>query len=187
MFLYTLISFTICWISLSSQLIELTPKIISSFDKNKQILALVYYSSKDTLLLKAIENLQREYSNYNFGYVDTTISENILSFFKISNMNSTGFVIYNFKNHEYYVEEHVSSIKEVKDLLEQANNNTLNWSSQSIIETIGWYITRKRLGKKAHQLFTFILCLFAIAVFTITNIYTKRMERKEIEKKLHTN
>lgn len=175
------------WSQSSSKLIELTPSIINSLDKDKQTLALIYYSIKDIFLIKEIENLQKEYSNYHFGYVDTTISANILSFFKISNINNTGFIIYNFNKQEYYVEEYISSVKEVRDCLNKTANNTLNWSSQSIVETVGWYITGKRLGQKAHYMLTFILSILAIAVFTMANIYSKRMERKEIEKKIHTN
>ena len=170
---------------------RLTIKDIFKMEKNKESLALIYINSKNIshyFFLEEVSNyLQTNpLSKYNFGYLDIENDQRMLEYFKIKNERDSGVIFYKFDNKNYYVGEGINHLNEVKELFEQIMNNKLNWSSNSIIETIFYLITGKRYGKEAHSMFSFGICIISLLVYIFVNIKARRFEREMIEKRLKT-
>ncbi len=183
-----IISFINCF----KKLPRLNRKQILKMEKNKENLALIYINSRNmshNFFMEEVSNyLQLNPLNkYNYGYLDIEYDKKMLEFFKIKNVKDSGIIIYRFDNKNFYVGEGVNHLDEIKDIVNKIQNNKLNWSSNSIIETIFFWATGKRYGKEAHSMFSFGICIFALIVYMYVNITARRAEREMIEKKLKTN
>ena len=170
---------------------RLTRKEIFKMEKNKESLALIYIDPKNishNFFLEEVSNyLQTNPLNkYNFGYLDIEDDKRMLEYFKIKNERDSGVIFYKFDNKNYYVGEGINHLNEVKELFEQIMNNKLNWSSNSIIESIFYLITGKRDGKEAHSMFSFGICVISLLVYIFVNTRARRLEREMIEKRLKT-
>ena len=170
---------------------RLTRKEIFKMEKNKESLALIYINPKNishNFFLEEVSNyLQTNPLNkYNFGYLDIEDDKRMLEYFKIKNERDSGVIFYKFDNKNYYVGEGINHLNEVKELFEQIMNNKLNWSSNSIIESIFYLITGKRYGKEAHSMFSFGICVISLLVYIFVNTRARRLEREMIEKRLKT-
>ena len=167
---------------------RLDRRSILRVEYKKENIALIYINPKNfthKLFLKEASDylLSNPVENYTFGYLDINEDEKMLYFFKIQNLNESGIIIYKFSNKEYYVEEGVNTIKELEVIFDKIKNKKLNWSSNSIIERLFFVLTGKRLGKEAHNYFSFGLCIIATLIYIILNIWSKRQDRIMFEKR----
>ena len=170
---------------------RLNRKQILKMEKNKENLALIYINSRNmshNFFMEEVSNYlqMKPLSKYNYGYLDIEYDKKMLEFFKIKNVKDSGIIIYRFDNKNFYVGEGVNHLDEIKDIIDKIQNNKLNWSSNSIIETIFFWITGKRHGKEAHSMFSFGLCIIALIIYMYVNITARRAEREMIEQKLKT-
>lgn len=152
--------------------------------KHKDTLVMLYLDPKNYtqhFFLEDLSMIMKSYPNYTFGYIDTNKDSQILSFFNLKNTKTIGFIIYNFKKDEFYIEEDIKSKDTIIDILSQIDKNKLNWMTNGIVERIFEALTGKKYGKKAHTYLSFIICILSIVYYTIMNIIRKRKERKEIE------
>ena len=185
-----IIIFILYSIKCLKKLPRLTRKDIFKIEKNKESLILIYINSKNishTFFLEEVSNYLQQNpieDIFHFGYLDMVLDEKMLEFFKIKNDRDSGIIIYRFINNNYYVGEGINHLYEVKDIVEQINNNKLNWSSNSLIEKAFYLITGKRYGREAHTKFSFGICFFSILIYIIVNIQARRAEREMIEKSL---
>lgn len=169
---------------------RLTRKDIFKIEKNKENIILLYINSKNishNFFMEEVFNFFQQnplQDKFHFGYLDIVLDEKMLEFFKIKNDRDSGIIIYRFINNNYYVGESINHLYEVKDIVEQINNNKLNWSSNSLIEKLFYLITGKRYGKEAHSMFSFGICIFSLLIYIIVNIQARRAERQMIEKSL---
>ena len=185
-----IIIFILYSIKCLKKLPRLTRKDIFKIEKNKESLILIYINSKNishTFFLEEVSNYLQQNpieDIFHFGYLDMVLDEKMLEFFKIKNDRDSGIIIYRFINNNYYVGEGINHLYEVKDIVEQINNNKLNWSSNSLIEKAFYLITGKRYGKEAHSMFSFGICIFSLLIYIIVNIKARRAERQMIEQSL---
>ena len=161
-------------------------------EKNKESLILLYVNSKNfshNFFMEEVSNFieLNPLEKYNYGYLDVEHDKKLLEYFKIKNVIDSGIIIYKFDNKNYYVEEGLNHLSEIKDIFEKIENNKLNWSSNSIIEKIFYLISGKRYGKEAHSMFSFGICLLSIIIYLYVNITARRAEREMIEKKFKNN
>ena len=175
----------------SHKLPRLTRRAILQMEKNKENLALFYINSKNIshqFFLEEVSNYLRTnpLNKYNFGYLEIENDKKMLEYFKIKNEKDSGIIFYRFINKNYYVGEGINHLNEVKDLFTKINNNQLNWSSNSIIERIFYWITGKRYGKEAHSMFSFGICIISLLIYIFVNMKARRFEREMIEKRLKT-
>ena len=167
---------------------RLDRRSILRVEYKKENVALIYINPKNfthKLFLKEASGylLSNPVENYTYGYLDINEDEKMLNFFKIQNLKESGIIIYKFSNKEFYVGEGVNTIKELEDIFDQIKNKKLNWSSNSIIERLFFVITGKRLGKEAHNYFSFGLCIIASLIYMSVNIWSKRQDRIMLEKR----
>ena len=170
---------------------RLTNKELYDMDHNKECVGLIYINSKNTshnfFMDELVDYLEiKPLMNYNFGYLDVENDKRLLEYFKIRNVRDSGLILYNFANKNYYVKEGINHLKEAKEIFEQVENGTLNWSTNSIIEKIFFMITGKRYGKEAHSMFSFGVCFISILIYSYVNMKARREEREMIEKRLKT-
>lgn len=170
---------------------RLTSRELLQMEKNKEKVCLIYVNLNNithSFFLDELNNyLQiKPLEKFNFGYLDVENDHKLLEFFKIRNKRDSGIIIYNFANKNFYVEEGINRMKEIKEIFEKIENNKLNWSSNSILEKIFFLITGKRYGKEAHSIFSFGICLLSIAIYTFVSIKARREERKMIEQRFKT-
>ena len=190
-FLYIL-TLVIIYINCLKKLPRLTRKKILQMEKNKESLILLYVNSKNfshNFFMEEVSNFieLNPLEKYNYGYLDVEHDKKLLEYFKIKNVIDSGIIIYKFDNKNYYVEEGLNHLSEIKDIFEKIENNKLNWSSNSIIEKIFYLISGKRYGKEAHSMFSFGICLLSIIIYLYVNITARRAEREMIEKKFKNN
>ena len=170
---------------------RLTRREILMMDKNKESLFLAYINPKNISHIFFIDELSKfldlnPLDNFNFGFLEIEKDSKMLEFFKIKNIRDSGVILYKFDNKNYYIEEGINHLSEVRQIFEKINDNKLNWSTNSIIENIFYYITGKRYGKEAHSLFSFGICLISLLIYIYINIKVRRAEREMIEKKRKT-
>lgn len=171
---------------LNFDVIRLNASLIDEFDERKILVFLVYLNLENNTQVKLLNGLSKykeQYLNITFGYIDMINDKRLLDFFKITNKNDSGVIVYDFKNQRYYIEEQVSKILMIKKILDELNNKKLNWNSNHLIEKIFFLITGKRYGKLAHLYFSIGLLIISILIFIFVNIYVKQFkENDEIEK-----
>ena len=170
---------------------RLTSRELLQMEKNKAKVCLIYVNLNNithSFFMDELHNyLQiKPLEKFNFGYLDVENDHKLLEFFKIRNKRDSGIIIYNFANKNFYVEEGINRMKEIKEIFEKIENNKLNWSSNSILEKIFFLITGKRYGKEAHSIFSSGICLLSIAIYTFVSIKARREERKMIEQRFKT-
>ena len=187
-FLILLLSFNSVFVH---KLKRLTNRDLAIMERNKENVCLIYINQSNISHIFFKNELYdyikfKPLEKYNFGYLDIENDHKLLEYFKIRNKKDSGLIIYNFSNKNYYVEEGVNHMKEVKDIFEKIENGKLNWSSNSVLEKIFFFITGKRYGKEAHSIFSFGLCLISIIVYTVVNIKMRREERRILEERLKT-
>ena len=190
------LTFIILFISINAiyslhKLRRLTSRELLQMEKNKEKVCLIYVNPKNithSFFMDELHNyLQiKPLEKFNFGYLDVENDQKLLEFFKIRNKRDSGIIIYNFANKNFYVEEGINRMKEIKEIFEKIENNKLNWSSNSILEKILFLITGKRYGKEAHSIFSFGICLLSIAIYMFVSIKARREERKMIEQRFKT-
>ena len=179
-------------INCAKKLPRLTRREILDTEKKKENIGLIYINSRNISHKFFMEEVSGYLANhqmekYHFGYLDIVNDKNLLDFFKIKNERDSGIIIYKFGNKNYYVGEGINHLDQVIDIFEQIEKNKLNWSTNSLIEAIFFFITGKRYGKEAHSMFSFGICIISILIYMGTNIYFRRQERNMIEKKLKNN
>ena len=130
-----------------------------------------------------IDNYIDKRANYTFGYVDSYLDSKLLEFFNLQHKNDSGFIAYRFKEELFYLEESITHISQIENIIMNMEIKKLNWNSNGILEKIMNYITGKRLGQKAYTYFTFFVCVVSIVVYTCMNVWAKRMERNEIKRR----
>ena len=170
----------------SNEMKKLSIKDITKYHKTDTTLLMMYLNPLNfthKAMLDTFQQIQLSYPNYTYGYVDAVSDQNILHFFKLKDLNDTGLVIYRFYDEHFYYEENIHNATQIIDFITQVENGTVNWYSNSLIERIFEIVTGKRYGKKAHTYFSFAVCIVSIIVYTAVNIWAKREERKEIEKR----
>ena len=187
-----ILTLVIIYINCLKKLPRLTRKKILQMEKNKESLILLYVNSKNfshNFFMEEVSNFieLNPLEKYNYGYLDVEHDKKLLEYFKIKNVIDSGIIIYKFDNKNYYVEEGLNHLSEIKDIFEKIENNKLNWSSNSIIEKIFYLISGKRYGKEAHSMFSFGICLLSIVIYLYVNITARRAEREMIEKKFKNN
>ena len=170
---------------------RLTNRELMKMEKNKECVGLIYINQNNMSHNFFMEELAdyleiNPLEKYNFGYLDVENDKKLLEYFKIRNVRDSGLILYNFANKNYYVEEGLNHLKEVKEIFEKVEKGNLNWSSNSIIEKIFFLITGKRYGKEAHSMFSFGICFISIIIYTYVNMRARREERKMIEKRFKT-
>ena len=171
-----------------NKLRHFTVKDILDMEKNKENLGFIYINSRNmshNFFMDEVSNYLKlnPLEQYNFGYLDIENDQKMLNYFKIKDIKDSGIIIYCFEDDIYYVEEKINHLDEVKNILEQVKNNTLNWSSNNIVERVFYLITGKRYGKKAHIYFAYGICLISILLFIFVNYLTKKDEKELNEKK----
>ena len=170
---------------------RLTNRELMKMEKNKECVGLIYINQNNMSHNFFMEELAdyleiNPLEKFNFGYLDVENDKKLLEYFKIRNVRDSGLILYNFANKNYYVEEGLNHLKEVKEIFEKVEKGNLNWSSNSIIEKIFFLITGKRYGKEAHSMFSFGICFISIIIYTYVNMRARREERKMIEKRFKT-
>ena len=170
---------------------RLTSRELLQMEKNKEKVCLLFVNQKNISHNFFMDELHdyleiRPLERFNFGYLDVENDQKLLEFFKIRNKRDSGIIIYNFENKNFYVEEGINHMKDIKAIFEKIENGKLNWSSNSILEKIFFLITGKRYGKEAHSMFSFGICLLSIAIYMFVSIKARREERKMIEQKFKT-
>ena len=170
---------------------RLTNRELMKMEKNKECVGLIYINQNNMSHNFFMEELAdyleiNPLEKFNFGYLDVENDKKLLEYFKIRNVLDSGLILYNFANKNYYVEEGLNHLKEVKEIFEKVEKGNLNWSSNSIIEKIFFLITGKRYGKEAHSMFSFGICFISIIIYTYVNMRARREERKMIEKRFKT-
>ena len=170
---------------------RLANRELALLEKNKKKVGLIYVNQSNMSHIFFMDELHnflkfKPLENYTFGFLDIENDQKLLEFFKIKNKRDSGLILYNFANNNFYVEEGVNHMKEIKEIFENVENGKLNWSSNSIIEKIFFLITGKRYGKEAHSIFSFGICLLSILIYTFVNIKMRREERKLLEKRFKT-
>ena len=170
---------------------RLTNRELMKMEKNKECVGLIYINQNNISHNFFMEELAdyleiNPLEKFNFGYLDVENDKKLLEYFKIRNVRDSGLILYNFANKNYYVEEGLNHLKEVKEIFEKVEKGNLNWSSNSIIEKIFFLITGKRYGKEAHSMFSFGICFISIIIYTYVNMRARREERKMIEKRFKT-
>lgn len=170
---------------------RLTNRELMKMEKNKECVGLIYINQNNMSHNFFMEELAdyleiNSLEKFNFGYLDVENDKKLLEYFKIRNVRDSGLILYNFANKNYYVEEGLNHLKEVKEIFEKVEKGNLNWSSNSIIEKIFFLITGKRYGKEAHSMFSFGICFISIIIYTYVNMRARREERKMIEKRFKT-
>lgn len=170
----------------SNEIKKLSIKDITKYHKTDTTLLLMYLNPLNfthKALLDSFNNIKLSYPNYTYGYVDSVNDQNILNFFKLKDLNDTGLVLYRFFDEYYYYEENIHNASQIIEFITQVEKGTVNWYSNSLIEKIFEIVTGKKYGKKAHTYFSFAVCIISIIVYTAVNVWAKREERKEIEKR----
>ena len=170
---------------------RLTNRELMKMEKNKECVGLIYINQNNMSHNFFMEELAdyleiNPLEKFNFGYLDVENDKKLLEYFKIRNVRDSGLILYNFANKNYYVEEGLNHLKEVKEIFEKVEKGNLNWSSNSIIEKIFFLITGKRYGKEAHSMFSFGICFISIIIYNYVNMRARREERKMIEKRFKT-
>ena len=170
---------------------RLTNRELMKMEKNKECVGLIYINQNNMSHNFFMEELAdyleiNPLEKFNFGFLDVENDKKLLEYFKIRNVRDSGLILYNFANKNYYVEEGLNHLKEVKEIFEKVEKGNLNWSSNSIIEKIFFLITGKRYGKEAHSMFSFGICFISIIIYTYVNMRARREERKMIEKRFKT-
>ena len=170
---------------------RLTNRELMKMEKNKECVGLIYINQNNMSHNFFMEELAdyleiNPLEKFNFGYLDVENDKKLLEYFKIRNVRDSGLILYNFANKNYYVEEGLNHLKEVKEIFEKVEKGNINWSSNSIIEKIFFLITGKRYGKEAHSMFSFGICFISIIIYTYVNMRARREERKMIEKRFKT-
>ena len=170
---------------------RLTNRELMKMEKNKECVGLIYINQNNMSHNFFMEELAdyleiNPLEKFNFGYLDVENDKKLLEYFKIRNVRDSGLILYNFANKNYYVEEGLNHLKEVKEIFEKVEKGNLNWSSNSIIEKIFFLITGKRYGKEAHSMFSFGICFISIIIYTYVNMRARKEERKMIEKRFKT-
>ena len=170
---------------------RLTNRELMKMEKNKECVGLIYINQNNMSHNFFMEELAdyletNPLEKFNFGYLDVENDKKLLEYFKIRNVRDSGLILYNFANKNYYVEEGLNHLKEVKEIFEKVEKGNLNWSSNSIIEKIFFLITGKRYGKEAHSMFSFGICFISIIIYSYVNMRARREERKMIEKRFKT-
>ena len=170
---------------------RLTNRELMKMEKNKECVGLIYINQNNMSHNFFMEELAdyleiNPLEKFNFGYLDVENDKKLLEYFKIRNVRDSGLILYNFANKNYYVEEGLNHLREVKEIFEKVEKGNLNWSSNSIIEKIFFLITGKRYGKEAHSMFSFGICFISIIIYTYVNMRARREERKMIEKRFKT-
>ena len=170
---------------------RLTNRELMKMEKNKECVGLIYINQNNMSHNFFMEELAdyleiNPLEKFNFGYLDVENDKKLLEYFKIRNVRDSGLILYNFANKNYYVEEGLNHLKEVKEIFEKVEKGNLNWFSNSIIEKIFFLITGKRYGKEAHSMFSFGICFISIIIYTYVNMRARREERKMIEKRFKT-
>lgn len=166
-------------------IIKLNVSLIDSFEKEKAILFIIYLNPSNNTqlnLLNEFSNYKNKYSNITFCFIDSKNDIRLIKFFKLKNINDSGIIIYNFKNHNFYVHEEISNVKNMEVILNNLNLNKINWNTNSIIERIFYFITGKRYGKSADTYFSIILFIFSLLVFTVVNYYIKKFDDEKTKK-----
>ena len=170
---------------------RLTNHELALMERNKENVGLIFINQSNMSHIFFKEELNKYLSlkpleKFNFGYLDIENDQKLLEFFKIKNKRDSGLILYNFANKNYYVEEGINHMDQIKIIFEQIEKGKLNWSSNSIIEKKFFLITGKRYGKEAHSMFAFGICLISIIIYTFVNIKMRREERKILEERFKT-
>lgn len=188
--IFPFILFLFPFISSSSIYHHFTSKELSHYHRSNKTVLMFYYNSFNTthqaLFIEyksLIDNYINKRTNYTFGYVDSYLDSKLLEFFNLQLKNDSGFVVYRFKEELFYVEENITHVSQIENIIMNMEIKNINWNSNGILEKILNYITGKRLGQKAYTYFTFIVCVASIVVYTFMNIWAKRMERNEIRRR----
>ena len=170
---------------------RLTNRELMKMENKKECIGLIYINpnnmSHNFFMEELADYLEiNPLYKFNFGYLDVENDKKLLEYFKIRNVRDSGLILYNFANKNYYVEEGINHLKEVKEIFEKVEKGNLNWSSNSIIEKIFFLITGKRYGKEAHSMFSFGICFISIIIYIYVNMKARREERQMIEKRFKT-
>ena len=171
-------------ISSSSLCQHFTSQDIINFQGTKNIVLMFYFNEQNTThhsLFTQYTNLYDKYknirSNYTFGYIDSYLDRQLLTFFRLKNVNDTGFIIYIFAEDLFYFEESITEVSQIEAMITNMENRKINWYSTGIIERIFDYIAGKRLGQRAYTYFTAIVSVIAIIVYVSANIWSKQVEK----------
>lgn len=170
---------------------RLTNRELAIMEKNKECVGLIYINQSNMSHIFFMDELYnylkfKPLEKYHFGFLDIENDQKLLDYFKIKNTRDSGLILYNFANKNYYVEEGVNHMKEIKEIFEKVQKGKLNWSSNSLIEKIFFLITGKRYGHEAHSMFSFGLCMISILIYIFVNIKLRREERQALEQRLKT-
>ena len=173
-------------IILNNTIEKLNVTLIKKYEGRQSIVFMIYINPLNKTQLKLLEDIEEYteiFKNITFGYIDTINDIKLLDYFKLTNTNDSGVIVYDFRNKQFYIKEEISNFTILETIIREINNKTLNWNTNSIIEKIFYLITGKRYGKLAKTYLSFGLCLFSIIFYTGMNLYSKRMERLAIEKR----
>ena len=165
---------------------KLNVSLIKKYEGRQSILFIIYInpSNKTQLnLLEDIEEYREIFKNITFGYIDSINDIKLLDYFKLTNTNDSGVIVYDFRNKQFYIKEEISNFTLIETIIREINNKKLNWNTNSLIEKMFYLVTGKRYGKMAKTYLSFGLCLLSIIFYTGMNIYSRRMERLAIEKR----
>lgn len=165
---------------------------ILKVESKKENVALIYINprnfSHNLFLQEAADYFaSNPLEKYTYGYLEIEEDKKMLEFFKIKKLKESGIILYKFGKKEFYVGEGINTLKELDNIFEQIRNNKLNWSSNSIIEKLFFVVTGKRLGKEAHNYFSFALCIIATLIYISVNMWSKRQDRIMLEKRFKVN
>lgn len=186
LFYLQILFYFIIYVKSESIIPKLGVKTIQKYHKSNNTLLMLYINPLNFThksLLETFTQVKIAFPNYTYGYVDEVKDKDILNFFKLKDINDSGFIVYRFKDETFYIEENVHNISQIIEIINKIEDKSLNWFSTSIIEKAVEFITGKKYGKKAHTYFSFAICLISIFVYTAVNVWAKRQERKEIEKR----
>jgi hypothetical protein len=173
-------------IILNHEIEKLNVTLIKKYEGRQSILFMIYINPLNKTQLKLLEDISEYkeiFKNITFGYIDLINDIKLLDYFKLTNTNDSGVIVYDFKNKQFYIKEEISNYTILETIIKEINYKKLNWNTNSIIEKIFYLVTGKRYGKLAKTYLSFGLCLFSIIFYTGMNIYSKRMERLAIEKR----
>ena len=104
----------------------------NSFNPTHQALFIEYKS--------LIDNYNNKRTNYTFGYVDSYLDSKLLEFFNLQCKNDSGFIVYRFKEELFYVEENITHVSQIENIIMNMEIKKINWNSNGILEKILNYI-----------------------------------------------
>ena len=154
---------------LSHDIVQLNVTLIYKAESRKSTLFMIYLNplNKTQLdLLEEITEYKEIFPNITFGYLDIIKDLKILEYFKLTNINESGIIIYDFKNKQFYIEEEVSNITTVEKIIKTLNNKKKQSEHQ-------WYYRKnilfnywKKIWKISKNIFEFLfMCFFNFILY----------------------